>query len=192
MQKILDNLWLPLAIAMLATGALLLRKRDDPQIEFERLSEAKQLTISGWHVARRVEQIDTSQPSPPRSTPTISIAAETSKTGSRSIKMNLLGSRTEKGNLIITGDAWAVGDKGQKLFGGQFERVEALEAIVEQPKRKSWAVGPAASFGPNGWMFGASVASPSVKVLFWEPRVLGTITTNGRKAQGVVSVLFEL
>jgi hypothetical protein len=171
----------------------ILRHQSDeknPVIELERVQEAQKLTVQGFHVAERVEEIKV--PVPIKAKPTFKVTAQTPQNGPNSVKVEVTGSRTEKGNLVITGTAWALGDKGQKLFGGQFERVEALEAIVEQPRRKSWAVGPAASLGPEGWMFGASVASPSIKVLFWEPRILGTITTNGRKAHGSVSVLFEL
>jgi hypothetical protein len=184
------------ALIVIASAITLwtLRHQSDeknPVIEGERLQEAQSLTLLGSHVAERVQKIETCA-APPKSTPTFKIAGQTPKTDTNSVKVEVIGSRTEKGNLVITGEAWAVGDKGQKLFGGQFERVEALEAIVAQPRHRSWAVGPTASFGAEGWMFGASVASPSVKVLMWEPRLLGTIITNGRRAQASMSVLFEL
>jgi hypothetical protein len=164
----------------------------DPVIEGERIGEAHSLALLGAHVAERVSKIQAR--SLHRAKPMIKIAAKTSPTSNApTIETRVIGSRTEKGNLLISGESWAVDRKGEKLFGGKLEKIKALEVVLPpRPTRRSWAVGPAVSLDTSGFQVGVSILTPTAKILWWDPRALATITTDGRRTQAIASIVFEL
>lgn len=163
--------------------------------ELERIEESKQLIEQGWHVAERVEKIKPppERKAPPSAKPSIAIKASTAPQQAvpgkpdEHVEVDILASRTDKGNLVIDGEAWAIRD-GLRLFGGRFERVVAQEVAPQQLKNM-WQAGPAVSFSSQGWMFGAAVSPPVLRAWGFEARGVLSATTNGKSLQGQAALL---